>query len=355
MARNRVCCALGAIKSALGKNLQHKGAWHPSSCFAWKSVLGFGPNPFQNAIKRWGECTAQLNNRQLPKTRIPKPLMLNTQPQTTIELPVNSVGILLVGHGTRNLAGQREFLELFELFAACVAPHPAKAAFLELAQPDIRQSIEELHRAGAKQVLVVPAILFTAGHAESDIPSAVRDSLAALGMECIGQTAALECSPELLELSAIRFRESVCDQDCATGCSGKYCRDSSWLLIGRGSSSQSATEKAREFGRLRRQLTPTAFAQTAFIHGQLPTVDKALDEFAFNRSARVVVQPHLLFSGLLMQQLKGQVEERQQRFPLQQWILTSTLGADGRLAQLLADRALHLLAKFGSCSKPTSN
>jgi sirohydrochlorin ferrochelatase len=193
-------------------------------------------------------------------------------------------------------------------------------------------------------VLVVPAILFTAGHAETDIPTAVHKTLEQLGMQCIGQTAALECSPEVLRLSAIRFREAVCDQGCSEHCSGQFCSGSSWLLVGRGSSSPSATARAREFGELRRQLTPTAFAQTAFIHGQEPTVEQALDEFSNNGTERVVVQPHLLFSGLLMEQLRDEVRRRQQQFNQQQWILTETLGADCQLAQLLADRALLVLA-----------
>ncbi len=269
--------------------------------------------------------------------------MLIIPPQVAQLVQAQRIGILLVGHGTRNLAGQAEFRQLFAQFQSLLSSIATELAFLELAEPSIEQSIQQLASKGIQQVLTVPVILFTAGHAESDIPGAVNESLALHGMESIGQTAALECSAEVLELSATRFRESVCDERCNSGCSNHFCSQADWVLIGRGSSSPTATEKTREFGKLRWRLTPTRAHQVAFIHGQQPTVDEALDQLARNGSPIAVVQPHLLFSGLLMDQLSEQVAERQKQNPQQRWVLAPTLGADQKLAELLARRAMHFL------------
>jgi sirohydrochlorin ferrochelatase len=110
-------------------------------------------------------------------------------------------------------------------------------------------------------------------------------------------------------------------------------------VIGRGSSSPEATAKTREFCKLRWRLTPTLTAQTAFIHGQTPNVEQALDDCAKTKTEYVVVQPHLLFSGLLMDDLRQQVKQRQLENPQQAWVITETLGADRKLAELLAGRA----------------
>ena len=257
-----------------------------------------------------------------------------------------SLGILLVGHGTRNLEGQQQFKQLFQQFQPLVAPWRAQLAFLELAEPSIKQAVAELARLGVRGVITVPVLLFTAGHAQEDIPGAVREALLEHQMEWMGQTGALECSPEVLELSASRFRQAACDASCAEGCSNKFCSRAGWILIGRGSSSPSATEKTRQFCHLRWRMTPTRFVETAFIHGQHPTVQEAMDDLAAQPCEIVVIQPHLLFSGLLMEQLTAEVAERQRQNPHQRWIITDSLGADSMLAQLLAKRCLDELQKL---------
>ncbi len=260
------------------------------------------------------------------------------------------IGVLLVGHGTRNKAGQAEFVQLFQQVRQLLLPVVCELAFLELAEPTIEQGIQSLAKQGVQDLITVPAILFTAGHAQSDIPDAVQQAAQSAGLVPIGQTDALECSPEVLELAATRFRQAVCGQECLHGCSNKFCSNASWLMIGRGSSSASATEMTREFCCLRWRDTPARFAQVAFIHGQRPTVEEAMDEISNQECSIVVIQPHLLFSGLLMDQLTEQVAKRQSENPHQKWVITGSLGADSLLAELMAKRAMEAIERVHSAS-----
>ena len=269
-------------------------------------------------------------------------------PQLGSNEPSRKIGVLLVGHGTRNKAGQAEFIELFEQVRQLLLPVVCELAFLELAEPTIEQGIQSLANQGIQDVITVPAILFTAGHAQSDIPEAVQTAAQAAGLVPIGQTDALECSPEVLELAATRFRQAACGQECLQGCSNKFCSNASWLMIGRGSSSPSATEMTREFCCLRWRDTPARFAQVAFIHGQRPTVEEAMNEIANQDCSLVVIQPHLLFSGLLMDQLTEQVAKRQSENPHQKWVITGSLGADSLLAELMAKRASEAVQRLQS-------
>lgn len=271
-------------------------------------------------------------------------------PQLDSNEPSRKIGVLLVGHGTRNKAGQAEFIQLFKQVRELLQPIVCELAFLELAEPSIEQGIGNLAKQGIREVITVPAILFSAGHAQSDIPDAVQQAAQAAGIVPIGQTDALECSPEVLELAATRFRQAVCGQECLNGCSNKFCSNASWLMIGRGSSSPSATEMTREFCCLRWRDTPARFAQVAFIHGQRPTVEEAMDEISNQDCSIVVIQPHLLFSGLLMDQLTAQVAERQLANTHQKWVITGSLGADSLLAELMAKRAIQAIERLPTAS-----
>lgn len=257
---------------------------------------------------------------------------------------LDDVGILFVGHGTRVRDGQLEFANLFQQFYEFLTPLVCEMAFLELAEPDIATAIAKLAATGrVRRVLVVPALLFTAGHAESDIPEAVEQALGGHDLQLIGQTPALECSPGAIGLSALRFRQAVCPPECLKGCTGKICSRITWILIGRGSSSLSAAAKMRLFTRLRQELTPVQNGLTAFIYGQKPTVAPALAAAAKLDTEIVVVQPHLLFSGLLLEDLRAQVAEIQARSSEQLWVIAEPLGADRNLAELWASMAAETL------------
>jgi sirohydrochlorin cobaltochelatase len=257
-----------------------------------------------------------------------------------------TIGYLLVGHGTRNVAGQKQFQRVFSQFAERMAPELAELAFLELAEPDIPTAIGQLAARGATHLVTVPVLLFSAGHALQDIPHEVAAAAQEHGLDCIGQSAPLELSPSVLELSAFRFRQATCQTaptpSCFERCEGKLCPQIGLALIGRGSRSVDATEKMRQFARLRRQLTPVAELEVGFVFAQSLTVQECLQRMAASTCGTVVVQPHLLFEGELIEQLREQVADYAARYPSQRWVITGTLGTDFALANTLSALARNL-------------
>ncbi len=263
-----------------------------------------------------------------------------------------SLGYLLVGHGTRNAAGQQQFHQVFRQFSEFVYPAPSGLAFLELAQPEIGIAVHQLASQGVTQLITVPSLLFSAGHAERDIPQAVEAAAAEHSVRVTCQIPALACHPSLLELSAKRFRQAICSSPspeagcgqnltaCATACNRRACPEVGLVMVGRGSSSPTATQAMRQFTQLRLEATPVAWHRTAFIHAQQPSVEQALDDLAACDYPLAVVQPHLLFEGELIQQLRSEVQQRQLLQPAKRWVITQTLGADESLARTLAEIAL---------------
>ncbi|MEM8735392.1 MAG: sirohydrochlorin chelatase, partial [Planctomycetota bacterium] len=270
---------------------------------------------------------------------------------------------LLVGHGTRKSSGQEQFRTVYEQFRECMAPRPTELAFLELAEPDIPTGIRKLAAAGVRQLVTVPVLLFTAGHAMEDIPQAVETACRDLDIAPLVQTGAFESAVPVLELSQFRFQQAACVpgcdpqsignddspgdsprkcgpspecQACVRSKPGSFCSSTALLMIGRGSNSESATQKMRAFTANRCELTPVAWSETAFIHAQSPSVEEGLDRLEAAPQKLKVVQPHLLFDGLLMDQLRRQIAERSARDPRNKWVLTDVLGTDEQLARTLA-------------------
>lgn len=292
-----------------------------------------------------------------------------------------NAGVLVVGHGTRKPEGQRQLLQLTEQIASLLPGASIEPSFLELAEPEIATGLSRLQKRGCEAIVVIPVLLFTAAHAKSDIPDAVAEAATKYGLSVLGQTSSLEVHPSVLSLSRIRFNEVVempegknCPEGgCAAGeppaarCDSMDnrsvgCPLADWMkenrgsthrialaMVGRGTSDREALDKMRLLTRLRTESTPVAWSETGFFAGGMPDVDEMLDQAAESGCEIVVVQPHLLFEGELMDQLRAKVRDRRRSNPAQSWWITRSLGADPALAQVF----LQLLSEATAPHQPS--
>lgn len=259
-------------------------------------------------------------------------------------------GYLVVGHGTRSRAGQDQVRAVFSQMQSLVGPEslqgaPAELAFLELAEPDIPTAVERLARSGVCRLVVVPVLLFTAGHAQQDIPDAVDAAARQFGMQVVRHCSSLCLDPTIVALSSERFYQALRTELHAEPTATQLVEEVAFALIGRGSSSEDATSAMLQFAELRSQATRCNWSSVGFIHAQRPTVDEALDGLAATGLPLLVVQPHLLFEGELVEELRQEVEYRQSFSTSQKWIVANTLGAgvergDSRLAAALCKLAI---------------
>ncbi len=266
-----------------------------------------------------------------------------------------SGSILVVGHGTRNPAGARQLLDLVSQMQAKAPAAKILGCFLELAEPSIEQAIERLSEQGIKKTLVVPVLLFTAGHALQDIPDAVSQAGKRFGIEVIGQTGSLGTHPSVLELSQVRYEEIIalgkghpCPVNaCArVQCNTGRCDGQSMTLgriglamVGRGTSDQEALTHMRQLTELKVSQLSVIQYQTGFFAGGQPDVDGLLVEASQWECESVLVQPHLLFEGELIEQLRYKVLQCQLRYREKQWLIARTLGADPKLADVFLELA----------------
>jgi sirohydrochlorin cobaltochelatase len=233
----------------------------------------------------------------------------------------NETGLLLVGHGTRSITGTKQFLDLAEQLAQRIAPSPLEPAFLEMQQPTIAEAVERLLARNIQRLIVMPMLLFAAGHAKRDIPQAVQAALAGClqaGLPWV-QAAHLGCHPAMLELSRRRMAEVLAGKQSIPT------EESCLLLVGRGSPDESATAEMQEFARLRQQHEGGLRTDVAFLAMARPLLHECLNQLAAASFRRVIVQPHLLFDGDLAELLRRQVESTAKAHPEQDWLVTPLL------------------------------
>jgi sirohydrochlorin cobaltochelatase len=258
----------------------------------------------------------------------------------TVDRLGSEVGLLLVGHGTRSELGRREFLALADSIARRAAPAAVEAAFLELAEPTINAGLSRLVERGARRVIVVPLLLFAAGHAKDDIPAAVQAAAAKLGLPpgSVLQVEHLGCDERIVEQSRQRFTEALLGRQSIPA------EQTCLLIVGRGSRDESATAEMHQFARLR------AANAVAFLAMAQPAVSDVLPALAAQSWRRIVVQPHLLFHGELLDRLHAQVRAIARQHPEQEWIVTSYLGeglAAGADIKLLSEAVFRRIQAAG--------
>lgn len=265
-----------------------------------------------------------------------------------------SLAILIVGHGTRKPEGAQQLRQLVEWMRGIEPDWHFFESFLELAEPSIECSMERIAESGLRRVLVVPILLFSAGHAKEDIPQAVADAARKRGLEVIGQTPALGTLASVVELSNIRFEELVrrgpiegcpaghcsragCDSDCKLR--GAALGRVGLAMIGRGTSDTAALEQMRLLTAKCVASRDVHWRETGFFAGGLPHVDTLLEHAANACNApsgcdTMILQPHLLFEGELMDQLRHKLRSQRDRHPQVQWLLARPLGVDAALARV---------------------
>lgn len=261
-------------------------------------------------------------------------------PSDAAILPSDS-GVLLIGHGTRDEDGHREFLRLGAGLAEALAPLPVELSLLELQPPRIADAWDRLVASGVRQVLAAPLLLFAAGHAKSDIP----DELAACQSRHPGiawsLARPLSRAPELIQLVARRWWQAIDD-------AGADPDQTAVIVVGRGSHDPCAQADLRVLAECVRRRCPVRRVAIAFYAMAEPKLDQAIAAVVADPEVRhVIIQPHLLFQGAIHRALLDQVAAARARNPDQHFTTAGYLGPDPLVVAALIRRIA------GVASRPT--
>ncbi len=257
-------------------------------------------------------------------------------PRTSISAAASTqgrrCGLLLVGHGTRDAGGVAEFLQVADQVQGQLAGIPVRPGFLELAAPGIDDGLQELVACGIDQLIVAPLLLFAAGHANVDIPAAVDAALQTQPALSRVQTSHFGLHPRILELSARKSRQAIEPLPPIPA------EETLLLMVGRGSRDAGATAEMCALARLRRRDAHAARVDTAFFAMAEPKLMDSVAALATQPYRRIVVQPHLLFRGRILDRIAELVHDMNRQVSPQEWVLCEHLGAATEIVDILVEK-----------------
>lgn len=279
--------------------------------------------------------------------------------------PPGSLGLLFVGHGTRSERGKRDFLTLASRLADALPQMLTEPAFLELQQPNIAAGLARLLERGARQIVLLPLLLFSAGHAKQDVPDEFAKALDKLLQESSDnlapglswtQSPHLGLNPHLQELTCRRIATALTEDHLipavsqqgnaapkvAPSFSGQACL----LMVGRGSRDPSATAEMHQYAQQIADQMGFRHHRVAFVAMAEPSLPTVLRDLHQAEHERIVVVPHLLFDGDLLTQIRGEFERAASQSPQKNWHLASILGHDVSLPGSDADLLITALCQI---------
>jgi sirohydrochlorin cobaltochelatase len=237
--------------------------------------------------------------------------------------------LLLVGHGTKHQAGVEEYLALAERVRALDPDLLVGTGFIELSPPPISTAVADLVAAGASRIIVVPLVLFDAGHAKTDVPASINLARAAHPGVSFTYGRALGVAPQLLQVVEDRLADLVPAEEQA---------DTGVLLVGRGSSDPTANAELHRVARLLWEGRDFPFVEPAFVGLTGPRVPEGLDRLTRLGVERIAVVPYFLFTGVLEVRIRNQAEEFAAAHPDVHVGVARYLGPDDLVAALALER-----------------
>lgn len=218
--------------------------------------------------------------------------------------PKSGDGLFLMGHGTKSLLGQQQFLDFLSK-AKEYFPTPVSGGFIELAQPDMYAALNSfIATEDLKRLVIVPLVLFPAGHMKDDGSELTRlaRTLGGENLEVI-YTSHLGLLPETLSILGERIAE-------ATDKTKRPPRETGVLLVGRGSTDPDGNAEMYKAMRLLAERHSLDFSaiQPAFVSLALPSVPQGLDMLHRLGYSNIVLQPFFLFHGTLIDRMFTQAK-----------------------------------------------
>jgi sirohydrochlorin cobaltochelatase len=243
-------------------------------------------------------------------------------------------GVVVVGHGTADPVGAAETRRTAALVAAMLPGVAVELGFLELVAPSIEDAVAALAARGRGAGVAAPVLLFRAGHARRDVPEALAAAAARRGLP-VRQAEPLGCHPAVVALARRRRAEALAGRDAVAAAATRL------VVLGRGSSDPRAVCQLCRLTLATTAGTTVPPLHLGFAAAARPTLDEALAAAAADPGVRrIVVQPHLLFSGHVEGQVAAAIDRGRAARPDVEWLRVARLGADPAVAEALVARAV---------------
>jgi len=243
----------------------------------------------------------------------------------------NDTTILLVGHGSRNRAGNDEI----QRFAAQWRErHPGwriEACFIEHAEVLLDAGLDRAAH-DARRVVVIPFILNAAGHVKMELPAAIshaRERHPAVAFEC---TRHLGMGREIFDVLTGQLERLMKQLDMPDP------QTTGVILLGRGSSDAGANGELAKMARWIFEDTDHELVDLAFTGVTWPRLETAVQRQVRLGMTQIAVVPVYLFTGVLIERIDAQLARLRAQYPQIAFALGMHFGFDAGIFELVDAR-----------------
>lgn len=239
--------------------------------------------------------------------------------------------ILLVGHGSRDQAGNREIERFAEEWRKRSPELTIELCFIELAEVLLDEGLDRAARPG-RRVVVVPLVLNAAGHVKMEIPEAIEHARLRHPATTFVYARHLGACDEILTVLKRKLGRAMRTLDQPDP------RNTGVILLGRGSSDRVANAEVSRMARWLYETGEHSLVDIAFTGVTHPRLETAVQRQIKLDMRQVVILPYYLFTGTLIERIKRQMDRLRTQYPTVPFALGDYFGFEDEIFQLLEKR-----------------
>lgn len=240
----------------------------------------------------------------------------------------NDTTLLLVGHGSRNRDGNKEILHFAAQWRERHPDWRIEVCFIEHAEVLLDDGLDRAAK-NSRQVVVIPFILNAAGHVKMELPAALEAArLRHPGID-FAVTRHLGMGREILAVLQGQLDRLMKVLDMPDP------QTTGVILLGRGSSDAGANGELAKMVRWVFEANDHELVDLAFTSITWPRLETVVQRQVRLGMTQICVVPVYLFTGVLIERIKGQLERLQSQYPQVAFALGTHFGFDKGIFDLL--------------------
>jgi sirohydrochlorin cobaltochelatase len=177
---------------------------------------------------------------------------------------------------------------------------------LEYSSPNIHMALDRLIGKGITNIYAVPGMLFSATHAQNDIPSVLTTYMQKNPALTIKYGQELGLHDEMIMAFQHRIMEAV---DLVEMPKPGALYDTMLVVVGRGTSVAQANAEVSKLTRIVAENMGFGWCETVYSGVTFPSVGRGLEMALKLGFKKIVVAPYFLFSGKLIGRIHGYIEK----------------------------------------------
>ena len=241
--------------------------------------------------------------------------------------------ILLIGHGSRNVEGNREIEVFADLWRKRQPQWRIEVCFIEFAEVLLDEGLNRA-ASNAARVIVVPLILNAAGHVKMETPAHIAQARLRHPQTEFVYVPNLGADDRILQILKRNLRKALGALDMPDP------KTTGVALLGRGSSDRGANGEVAKLARWLFEETDHELVDIAFTGITYPRLEAVVQRQVKLGMTQIVVLPYYLFTGTLIERIRRQVERLRTQYPQVCFSLGEYFGFEEEIFQLLDERVL---------------